>query len=41
MLKDEYHDNENPLKYSKKIAYVGQSLKYPIIKKLTYCAIFV
>ncbi len=29
----EYHANENPLKYSEKIAYVGQRLMYPIIKK--------
>ncbi len=29
----EYHANENPLKNSEKIAYVGQRLMYPIIKK--------
>ncbi len=32
-VKVEYHANENPLKYSEKIAYVGQRLMYPIIKK--------
>ncbi len=32
-IKVEYHANENPLKYSEKIAYVGQRLMYPIIKK--------
>ncbi len=31
-FKGEYHSNENPLKYSEKIAYVGQRLIYPIIK---------
>ncbi len=33
-LKVEYHPyaNENPLKTSEKIAYVGQSLMYPIMK---------
>ncbi len=34
MFKDEYHANENPLKNSDKIAYVGQRLMYPIIKKI-------
>ncbi len=33
-LKVEYHSNENPLKHSDKIAYIGQRLMYPIIKKL-------
>ncbi len=32
-LKVEYHANENPLKDSEKIAYVGQRLMYPIIIK--------
>ncbi len=32
-LKVEYHSNENPLKNSDKIAYIGQRLMYPIIKK--------
>ncbi len=31
-FKVEYHANENPLKYSEKIAYVGQRLMYPIKK---------
>ncbi len=33
-FKVEYHANENPLKNAKKIAYVGQRVVYPIIKKL-------
>ncbi len=33
MIKVEYHANENPLKNSEKIAYVGQRLMYPIMKK--------
>ncbi len=33
-IKVEYHANENPSKHSKKIAYVGQRLMYPIIKKI-------
>ncbi len=32
-VKVEYHANENPLKILKKIAYVGQRLMYPIIKR--------
>ncbi len=32
-IKVEYHANANPLKNSGKIAYVGQRLMYPIIKK--------
>ncbi len=32
-FKVEYHDNENPLIKSEKIAYVGQRLMYPVIKK--------
>ncbi len=31
-FKVEYHANENPLKYSEKIVYVGQRLMYPIKK---------
>ncbi len=31
-FKVEYHANENPLKKSEKIAYIGQRLMYPIIK---------
>ncbi len=33
-LKVEYHANENPLKKSEKIAYVGQRLMYPLIKQI-------
>ncbi len=33
MVKVEYHANENPLKKSKKIAYVGQRLMYLIMKQ--------
>ncbi len=33
IIKVEYHANENPLKQWEKIAYVGQRLMYPIIKK--------
>ncbi len=33
LIKVENHANENPLKNSEKIAYVGQRLMYPIIKK--------
>ncbi len=33
IIKVEYHANENPLKNVKKIAYVGQRLMYPVIKK--------
>ncbi len=36
----EYHDNENPLNNSEKIAYVGQRLVYPIIKYLTTLVFF-
>ncbi len=32
-FKIEYHANENPLKHSEKIAYVGQRLMYPTMKK--------
>ncbi len=32
-IKVKYHANENPLNILKKIAYVGQKLMYPIIKK--------
>ncbi len=32
-FKVEYDATENPLKNSEKIAYVGQRLMYPIIKK--------
>ncbi len=32
-VKVEYHANENPLKNSEKIAFVGQRLMYPIFKK--------
>ncbi len=32
-FKVEYHVNENPLKYSEKIAYVGHRLMNPIIKE--------
>ncbi len=34
IVKVEYHANENPLKHSEKLAYVGQRLMYPIIKKI-------
>ncbi len=34
-FKVEYFANENQLKHSEKIAYVGQRLMYPIIKKNT------
>ncbi len=34
-FKVEYYANENPLKHSEKIAYVGQRLMYPIMKKNT------
>ncbi len=40
-LKVEYHANENPLKHSEKIAYVGQRLMYPIIKKQKYLTMLV
>ncbi len=40
LLKVEYHANENSLKNSEKIAYVGQRLMYPIIKKIPYHATF-
>ncbi len=33
LIKVENHANENPLKYSEKIEYVGHRLLYPIIKK--------
>ncbi len=33
LLKVEYKANENPLKNSKKITYVGQRLMYALIKK--------
>ncbi len=33
MFKVKYHANENTLKNSEKIGYVGQRLMYPIIKK--------
>ncbi len=32
-IKVEYHANENQLKNSEKIAYIGQRLMYSIIKK--------
>ncbi len=32
-IKVEYHANENPLTNSEKIAYIGQRLMYPTIKK--------
>ncbi len=38
-FKVEYHANENTLKNSEKIAYVGQRLMYPIIKKKSYLTI--
>ncbi len=31
-IKVEYHSNQNPLKNSEKIAYVGQGLIYPIME---------
>ncbi len=31
-LKVEYHANENQLKNSEKIVYIGERLMYPIIK---------
>ncbi len=42
IFKVEYHANENPLTKSEKIAYIGQRLLYPIIKKniIPYDAIF-
>ncbi len=40
-FKVEYHANENPLKKSEKIAYLGQRLMYPMIKKyLTMLVLF-
>ncbi len=33
VFKVEYDANENPLKHSEKIVYIGQRLIYPIIKK--------
>ncbi len=33
IVKVEYLANKNPLQISEKIAYVGQRLMYPIIKK--------
>ncbi len=35
-FKVEYHANENPLENSEKIAYVGLSLMYPIIKNKNF-----
>ncbi len=40
ILKVEYHANENPLKYSEKIAYVGQRLNPPPKKILTMLVYF-
>ncbi len=33
IFKVEYHGNENPLKKSEKIAYVGQRVMYPTIQQ--------
>ncbi len=33
LFKVEHHANDNSLKISEKMAYVGQRLMYPIIKK--------
>ncbi len=41
MFKVEYHANENPLKYSEKIAYISQMLMYPIITKQLYLTMLV